>query len=393
MEPLLLEQFFLNTITPTQRALVVAWLCNPSNDTEIKQWMALHWELVSHSEYSADIPTPHTEAVWQQIQQKIKTQAATQNPKQPLFSLYIKKWMAAAAVLLVVVTVWYYFSNPFGQMPKPIEVVQQLTDVPPPSNNLAVLTLADGSKISLDSLPNGQLAQQGGIAINKLENGQVSYNGNASGEEMFNTLSLPKGSKPYRLFLSDGTTVWLNAASSITFPIAFKAKERKVVMEGEAYFEVAKIKSAPFIVKHNSLIVNVLGTHFNVNTYADEDATKITLLEGAVMVVDGISKSSLKPGQQAVLTNETIKVATGVDTDEVMAWQKELFYFNGASIQTIMRQVEKYYDVEVAYKDDVKYLFVAKISRQVNVSEFLKILELTNLIHFKIEGRRIIVSK
>lgn len=387
----------MNEVTHAERKQVVEWLLNPENDTSIKQWMAAHWELVSHSDYNSDAAEPDAEALWQNIQLKIKQQTTDNQAVSKPFSLFhssARKWLAAAAVLLLVLASTYYFLKPVQEKPLDISKRVELKgDIAPPLANLAVLTLADGTKVYLDSVGNGTLAQQDGIAITKQDDGQIAYQGNASGVVTYNTLSLPKGSKPFHIVLADGSHVWLNAASSITYPTAFTGTERKVNMTGEAYFEVAKNAAMPFIVSHNQLNVRVLGTHFNINTYDDENAGKITLLEGLVNVEQGGETKGLKPGQQAMILEENIKVLQGIDIEEVMAWKNGLFYFNGADIKTIMRQLVKYYDVEVEYRDEVNYQFVAKISRQVNLSEFLKILELTNLIHFKIDGRKIIVTK
>jgi transmembrane sensor len=398
MEHALLERFFLNKVSDAERKDVVDWLLKPENDASIKQWMSAHWELVSHSEFNSDADEPDAEALWQNIQLKIREQSLlNQAVTKPfsVFHLYTRKWMAAAAVLLLMLSGSYYFlkSVPQEQVKEISKTIAPKGDIAPPNANLAVLTLADGTNVYLDSVGNGTLAQLDGIAITKTDNGQIAYNGNATGGVTFNTLSLPKGSKPFHIVLADGSHVWLNAASSITYPTAFAGVERKVNITGEAYFEVANNAAMPFIVSHNQMNVRVLGTHFNVNTYEDEKAGKITLLEGLVQVEQDGKIKGLKPGQQAMILEENIKVLQGIDIDEVMAWKNDLFYFNGADIKTIMRQIEKYYDVEIEYRDEVNYQFVAKISRQVNVSEFLKILELTNLIHFKIEGRKIIVTK
>jgi ferric-dicitrate binding protein FerR (iron transport regulator) len=399
MENSLLERFFLNEVTLLERKQIVSWLLNPDNDTSVRLWMMEHWDLVSHSKFNSNVAEPDAEALWLNIQQKIKQESISQQGvEKPFrtFHFHIRQWMAVAAVLLVMLVAAYYFWQPLQQKSLSSTLVKTDTlegDVAPPDANIAILTLADGTKIYLDSMGNGTLAQQDGIAITKQDDGQIVYSGNASDGVAFNTLSLPKGSKPFRITLSDGSNVWLNAASSITYPTAFSGKERKVNMIGEAYFEVAKNDTKPFIVTNNQMSIKVLGTHFNVNTYEDEQTGKVTLLEGLVVVEQGNKTKGLTPGQQALVMGEKIKVIEGIDTEEVMAWKNGLFYFNGADINAIMRQIEKYYDVEVEYHDDVNYLFVAKISRQVNVSEFLKILELTNLIHFKIEGRKIIVTK
>jgi ferric-dicitrate binding protein FerR (iron transport regulator) len=193
--------------------------------------------------------------------------------------------------------------------------------------------------------------------------------------------------------LADGSLVWLNASSSITYPTAFVGQERRVSITGEAYFEVSENKDMPFLVEHNQLLVKVLGTHFNVNAYENEASNKVTLLSGLVDVGNGKITRRLIPGQQASISKTAFSVNENIDTDEVMAWKNGQFYFGGSDIKSIMNQIERYYDVEVEFRDDVPYRFVAKISRDVNVSAFLQKLELTNLIHFKIEGKKIIVMK
>lgn len=399
MEYSLLERFFLNDVSLAERKQVVQWLLNPENDASIKQWMEAHWEIVSHSEFNSDGAEPDAEALWQNIQLKIKQQSISKSAVSKPFSLLLSplpKWMAAAAVLLIMSASALYFLQPIDKKKANDEDDKTLAlkvDIAPPHSNLAVLTLADGTKVYIDSVKNGTLAQQDGIAITKQDEGQIAYKGNASGVVTFNTLSLPRGSKPFHIVLSDGSHVWLNAASSITYPTSFTGTERKVNMTGEAYFEVAKLEGVPFTVSHNQMNVKVLGTHFNVNTYEDENVGKITLLEGLVQVEQSGKTQALTPGQQALVFDEKIKMTESVDTEQVMAWKNGFFYFNGADVKTIMRQIEKYYDVEVEYRDEINYQFVAKISRQVNVSKFLEILELTNLIHFKIDGRKIIVTK
>ena len=269
-------------------------------------------------------------------------------------------------------------------------------DIAAPAGNKAVLTLADGSKVYLDSAGSGTLATQGHMKIAKKSNGEIVYTGTAAATASsvtYNTLSLPKGSKPVHLVLSDGSVVWLNAASSVTYPTAFIGNERKVTVTGEAYFEVAKDPAMPFYVSHSDVVVKVLGTHFNINTYNDDEKVKVTLLEGIVNVSSGLKNEQLKPGQQASFSENSIQLIKSVDLDEVMAWKNDQFYFTGTDIKTIMHQIERYYNVEVQYNDNVPYKFVAKISRDVSVSRFLEKLELTNLVHFKIEGNKIIVSK
>lgn len=308
-----------------------------------------------------------------------------------------KRIVAAASVILIVGSfaylAWKNLSHESDLVISKPE--KKATDVAPPTNNRATLQLNDGTKIILDSSGNGTLAIDGNVNIEKKNDGLISYTGQNNHEISYNTLSVPRGSKPMKLQLSDGTQVWLNVSSSITYPVAFAGSERKVEINGEAYFEVAKDLSKPFVVKkaNDDLEIKVLGTHFNVNSYDDELEMKVTLLEGSVQVYKDNQSSILRPGHQAQIKNNIINVSRQVDLEEVMAWKEGRFYFDGASINAIMRQVEKWYDVKIKYETSVNSSFVAKISRDVNVSQLLNIFETTDLVHFKIEGNEITVIK
>lgn len=275
-------------------------------------------------------------------------------------------------------------------------------DVAAPSVNKATLTLADGSAIYLDSAGIGSLAEQGNATVSKLYNGTIVYNDNPNGSAKirFNTLTVPNGSKPMQLILSDGSRVWLNVASSITYPATFLGDARKVEITGEAYFEVAKNAAKPFRVfiyspsgKPDGAEIEVLGTHFNVNAYNDENSLKVTLIEGSVKVGRHEGKSIyIQPGQQAELNRRgEIGVNADVDTDEVLAWKNNWFNFNSLTVPEIMRQIEKWYNVSVHYERNFgnKY-FSGIVSRSNNISEVLKIMEQAG-IKFKIEGKKITV--
>jgi len=261
-----------------------------------------------------------------------------------------------------------------------------------PGGDKAILKLADGSTIVLDDAQNGALAQQGNTKVIKL-NGKLDYNASSvTNEVLYNTISTPRGGK-YQIELPDGTEVWLNAASSLRFPTAFVEKDRRVEITGEAYFEVAKNKTMPFIVSVNGSEVHVLGTHFDVMAYNDEASLKTTLLEGAVKFKKGLAVISLKPGQQSqLLKSGQVKVADGVNVDEVVAWKNGMFDFNGADLGTVIRHLTRWYEVDVVYDYTIDDLFYAKIPRSTNLSEVLRLLELTGKVHFEINGRRIIVK-
>ncbi len=392
-----LNRFFSNQCSPVEREEIIRWLLDPSNDLLIKHWLRDHWESLPADELADIDQEPDMEKLWGKIRTRIKEDQldphkGNASPKFP--EIHFRKWAVAALFIGVLLgTYFIYTANSFNQKALADETVKPSNDIAPPTQARATLKLADGSTVYLDDHVNGTLARQGGIEIRRNEVGEIIYSGAASDAITMNTLSLPNGSKPIRLLLSDGSLVWLNAASSITYPTAFVGQERRVSITGEAYFEVSENKAMPFFVEHNQLLVKVLGTHFNVNAYENEANIKVTLLEGMVDVGDGSMTKRLEPGQQASISKRKISVEAAVDTEEVMAWKNGQFYFGGSDIRSIMNQIERYYDVEVEFRDDVPYRFVAKISRDVNVSAFLQKLELTNLIHFKIEGKKIIVMK
>ena len=331
------------------------------------------------------------------IHEKIKP--ATARP--PVISLVNwKKWTAAAAILLLAGTIVFYslphtshLTTHQSQNPQ-IAKSPDPNDLPPGKNN-ATLTLADGNTIALDKAANGGLAQQGDMKVVKM-NGQISYTnaeagGNAGGGILLNTIATARANQ-YQLVLSDGSKVWLNAASSIRFPAAFKGKERKVEVTGEVYFEIVKNPSMPFKVQVNGGEIEVLGTHFNVNAYPDEAGVRTTLLEGAVAVRKEGRQQLLAPGQQAKFTQSgEISVLKNVDTGIETAWKDGYFWFNNSDIYSLMRQVSRWYDVEVNFEGKItEDGFTGKVSRSVTLSKLLHVLEQYD-IHFKIEGKKIMV--
>lgn len=304
-------------------------------------------------------------------------------------------YMKYAAAILVVVSLGLYLKlNHFRQQANLMAVHQSKDRAP--GGNKALLTLGDGTQISLTDAKNGELAIQSGIKINKTKNGQLVYEvpevSNAQAM-VFNTISTPNGGQ-YQVSLSDGTRVWLNAGSSLKYPTSFSGGKRRVTMQGEAYFEVAKDKTRPFIVQSNEQEVEVLGTHFNINSYKEEGTIKTTLLEGAIKVSGpGRTGEILKPGQQSVLAPDGIKVYT-VDPELAIDWKNGNFYFANENIQSIMRKLSRWYDVEVIYKGPVPQIdFGGEISRSKKLSEILKLLETTGAIHFTVEGRRVMVMR
>jgi ferric-dicitrate binding protein FerR (iron transport regulator) len=275
----------------------------------------------------------------------------------------------------------------------------------PPGGNKAILKLADGSEITLDNAQNGTLAQQGNIKIIKLDSGRLAYKGNThnnGSEVLYNTIYTPRGGQ-YQITLPDGSLVWLNAASSLRFPTVFADNERKVELSGEVYFEIAarynkNKKKVPFIIdiKTPSAASNgriaVLGTHFNVMAYDDEKAVEVTLLEGAVNVSGGQSTSRLQPGQQAQLNRQGgLKVLPDADVNAVMAWKNGMFEFHNADLPAVLRQLSRWYDVDVEYRGAVPPReFKGEIQRDLSLSQVLRILE-KNQVKISIEGKKMVV--
>jgi len=311
------------------------------------------------------------------------------------------KYLVAAMILMAITAGVFYLypSKPNTQA----KVSKAINDILP-GKNMAYLTLSNGKKVILNNLSNGVILQEGDVNITKAASGQIVYTGTdktdlPNTDNAFNLIETPTGGQ-YQVVLPDGTRLWLNAASSLKYPTSFKgAKNRKVELTGEAYFEVAKNKAQPFIVKTNSQEVQVLGTHFNINSYADEPEVKTTLLEGSVRVtamdINGQRKAEriLKPGQQCVLTDAAINIKN-VDTDEAVAWKNGQFMFTSEPLTAIMRKVSRWYNVEVDYKGTTaNKKFTGTVSRYSNVSEVLQTLELTNGVHFKLNGRKITVTE
>jgi transmembrane sensor len=305
-----------------------------------------------------------------------------------------RTWWAAAAILLIVATGSYFLwkqdaGKEVARNHQP-PIVNDLA----PGDNKAILTLADGTKVVLDTAGNGALTQQGNITVIKL-GGKLAYEGSSLNNEpvtevAYNTITTPKGGQ-YQLELVDGTRVWLNAASSLRFPTAFSGRERRVELTGEGYFEVAHNPAKPFHVMVGNMAVRVLGTHFNINSYSDEEAITTTLLEGSVQVNRGTFAQKLVPGEQARVDGNKFNIIKKVDLEQVVAWKNGLFNFHGESLESTMRQISRWYDVEVVYEDRIPDIRLSgRMQRNLKLSQIIKGLEDAD-IHFRIEGRKLIV--
>ena len=349
--------------------------------------------------------------LFRQIMNADKLSALHSQPKEPVRAkapvrrtAFLRSWWAAAAMLLVVTSATWLWFSPSASAPTPV-VARQVPDIAPGREG-AILTLADGRQVVLDSLGNGLVANQNGVAV-VLKNGQLAYDvsGQASGETVYNTMHTPKG-RQFALVLPDGSRVWLNSASSLRYPTVFGGSERKVEISGEAYFEVAKDASKPFRVSVNDKAeIEVVGTHFNVNAYEGENSIKTTLLEGTVSMATGMNDSPssvvLKPGQQAELdategagpAAQSIKVVDDVDLSSVMAWKDGLFNFEGMELTEVMKQLERWYDIEVDYEGAVPDVeFYGELSRSNTLAQILDAFKDAE-IRCRLEGRKLVVLK
>ncbi len=312
------------------------------------------------------------------------------------FRIGWRRWAVAAILLLLVGggTILFLVRRKTG--PVMAVAIAPAAKVIVPGSNKAILTLANGQQIVLNNAQNGMIGQQGGTRVIKLDSGKLAYN-SGNGEEksadavLYNTITTPRGGQ-YQITLPDETKVWLNAESSLRFPTAFTGKDREVQLSGEAYFEVRADKSKPFLVKSGSAETRVLGTHFNIMAYGDEGPVRTTLLEGVVSMGQEEQSALLQPGEQGQFDpNKGIIATRVVNTTAVVAWKDGYYYFDRTPVQSVMRQIARWYDVEIVYEGAVpKDEIVGKIPRTAYVSEVLHVMELIG-IRFKIEGRKIVV--
>lgn len=283
---------------------------------------------------------------------------------------YRRAWFRYAAVFLLLVGIgFYYWTGEKSAVQKLAEEkpAQEIREIPPGKQG-AMLTLADGTSILLDTVQNGIVALQDGSKA-KLVNGQLFYEGQSS-KMLYNTMSTPHG-RQFSVTLPDGSMVWLNAASSLTYPIAFTGKERRVSIRGEAYFEIAKNAAMPFIVKADDRAeIKVLGTRFNVNAYENEKSLNTTLLEGSVKVNDML----LQPGEQAKVTSK-VELVRNVNTEKVIAWKNGFFNFEGSDLEEMMRQLERWYDVSVKYENGIPDIKLeGEMSKDIPLTKLLEVL-------------------
>lgn len=314
---------------------------------------------------------------------------AKTKPKTAGRMVHMRWWAAAASILLLAGAAWYLLRRPVAHTPGAAPAIA-MQDIRPGTQS-AVLTLDDGSQVLLDSLQQGSIRNSNGAVIH-LGQHTLAYSDNKDAGSAYNTLSTPRG-KLFHLILPDGTEVWLNAASSLRYPVSFNAAERVVELNGEAYFEVKQAATKPFRVKTGpESEVRVLGTGFNVNAYTNEPAVTTTLLHGSVQVLAARQQQLLKPGQQAAAAGTGIKIQAA-DTSQVTAWKEGMFQFDNAGIQQVMNQLERWYDITVVYEAGVPDIrFGGKMERDLDLRSILRILEISN-VHYRLEGRKLIITQ
>lgn len=315
-----------------------------------------------------------------------------QQDETPVRKSFAYRWLAAASVIALLGFTGYLITQ--NSHPQLVTRVIKPQNTIISGSNKAILTLSNGKQIVLTGAANGVLASQGKTKIVKKANGEISYDAqnatDGSDAVAYNTIAVPRGGQ-YQVVLPDGTSVMLNAASSLTYPITFTGKTRNVELKGEAYFEVEKNKEMPFVVKANGVDVRVLGTHFDISAYEDDASVATTLLEGSVRLSKGNNTVMLTPGQQGVaLNNQTDIAVKTADVDQVIAWTTGDFIFNDLNIKEVMKIVGRWYDIDVAYQGNVQgKRFGGKTSRYKNITELLDYMKITGNINYKIDGRRV----
>lgn len=387
----------MEDFNPEQKALLEKYkngFCTPQEKAIVENWYNQQSELATDGLAAPDYGQVRDE-IWNSL---LAGRVKTLNQNKSVNKVKGRHLSIAASLLIVLAAGLFFmmYKRP-GQSARPPEQASTVK----PGGNKAYLTLSDGKRIALNDTIKGTLAVHAGVRITKTADGQIACEvipGKTDDPLKYNTLEAPKGGQ-YQITLVDGTKIWLNAASVLKYPSQFTGKERKVELTGEAYFEVAKSRTKPFVVVSKDQEVQVLGTHFNINAYDDEASIKTTLVEGRVKVfrkTNGMNWDfrMLNAGQQSVLKEKTFQV-TEVDTEEAIAWKNGYFTFENDNLEMIMRKLERWYDVDVSYTGRIsnKVKVMGSISRTTELPEMLKMLESTDKFKFKTEGRRITVMQ
>lgn len=382
----LFDRYTSRTCTPEEKQELAMLGLVPGNQRQIERLLEEFWQKTPLGE---TMPEDKGALILKNILNP--TVAPREKPTSNVIKLYWKRMAIAVSIVLVVGMGYYslFSKNRTGANNAKKETAAH--DVKAPATNRAVITLTNGKTIYLDSAVNGILASQGNTKLKKLGDGQIAYTG-SSNEMLYNTLFNPRGSKVVDMTLSDGSHIWLNAGSAVTYPAAFIGKERRVTVAGEVYISVAKNPAHPFIASVNGMDVQALGTEFNIEAYSDDEKVSTTLIEGAVSVSNNKGAVLLKPGEQIQLSGGNLTASREVNTDEVKGWKEGFFHFESTDLKTILRQFARWYDIEIVYEGtgtDRKFFGIVKRSNTLE-----KVLEMLqdNNIKFRIEGKKLFVK-
>jgi len=388
--------------SPAEQAELEAWAAEDPANRELMQDLQ---DPAKVAEALATLDSLHRQEAWAKVESYADAHrpaaVVTLDTDRPGRRKTIFRWTVAAAFLALLGTgAWWVIRN--QKVGTPAIVATKPADVPAPTGSRATLTLGSGQQIILDSASSGAVVQQGNAQVVKGVGGQLSYRiENVTNHELiYNTLTNPRGSQVVALTLGDGTRVWLNAESSIRYPVVFTGSDRTVEMTGEAYFEVAKNARQPFSVEEKGMTIAVLGTRFNVNGYDDEPFSKTTLVEGKIKVDYEKVGALLEPGTQAAVFrgpnpgNQIPAIKVGpADVARALSWKNGLFAFSDADLPTVMRQLSRWYNVDVKYEGEIpkdKYQFNGKIGKTLTLDQVLKILTKTQ-VHYSIEGNQLTI--
>lgn len=380
---ILLDKYIMGNLTPAEKVRLAELVGHPAQEGALDRFVR---QVMTADEYTGVEDPGVREKMLEHLEKRIGRRR-----------VFLRYAAAAAVVIILAGGAWLWrtasSASPAGLARQPVHDVA-------PGREGAILTLADGKQIVLDSSGNGSLARQGNASVTKLSAGELTYKTEGPAkknvsEVMYNTLTTPRGRRS-SVLLSDGTRVWLNAASSIRFPTVFTGSKRVVEVSGEVYFEVAKNASQPFIVRTVRTVlqppveVQVLGTGFNITAYGDEDEVSTTLVEGSVKVVSGSAARLVVPGQQLVAKGDSrLELNPGVDVQKVIAWKEGNFLFRGDELTAIMKQLSRWYDIEVHFDGAVSDHYTGKISRQVNISQVLKMLQAAGGVSFSVQNKEV----
>lgn len=376
----LVAGYIRGTISKKEHDELDEWICESDENMELFETLTDEKNIKEATNWMQKVQTEKA------LEEK-KNSINFNKPKMKVVWIRLLPYVAAACLLLLVGLIVF---KPFTTKNSSIEVVNNSSDILPGSNQ-ATLTLETGGVVILDQTKNDTSINEQ-VKILR-QDGEIVYASQTTNEPMkYHTLNVPRKGQ-YKLVLPDSTKVWINAESSIRYPLAFDEKERRVFITGEVYFEVAKNKARPFRVVVNDIVVEAVGTAFNVNAYSNEPYTSTTLVEGSVLVSNGKKENLLIPGQQARISEKDFTI-TGIEGNDVIAWKNNRFNFVNAPLDVIMRQIERWYDATVVYETmPVDHFNAIDVPRDVPVSKLLYYLEKTKRVHFKIENKTITVMK